>query len=155
MLTLWTPAPPMDAPDLLLDLDELTERLKDREQQTDPDTLAFSAGIMNDVITFLGTTKKGLGELLGVPDEKSVREWTLGRATPRRGALLTARLLIERHVEAISQPGDTGPTSAEEALAPHLTRLAEAARRAGWSADDVAATFRKWATGAGATSGKV
>ena len=143
MLMLWTPESPMDAPDLLLDLDELAERLKDREQQTDSETLQFSAGIMNDLITLLGTTKKGLGELLGVPDEKSVRDWTHGRATPRRGALLTARLLIERHVEG---PAQSSPAAAEEALAPHLVRLTEAARLAGWSDNAIAAALRDWAT---------
>ncbi len=147
MLTLWTPPPPMDAPDLLLDLDELAARLTDREQQTEPDTLQFSAGIINDLISLLGTTKKGLGELLGVPDEKTVREWTHGRATPRRGALLTARLLIEHHVEGQAQPGDTGPKTAAEALEPHLARLRDAALRSGWTQDEVTAAVRDWLAG--------
>ena len=55
----------MKVPAILSALDELDARVKGRDHQTDPHTLAASSRLIGDLLALFGVTKKAFGPLLG------------------------------------------------------------------------------------------
>lgn len=133
--------------EILTGIDTLNERLKERGNQTDPDTLDLSKKIMRQAAQMLQVSQNGFGNLLGINDTKVVREWFSGHGTPRRGALLHVRSLVERIVAPpMSEEGD-GVDTCADALRPHLRQLMAKAVIAGWQEGEVLDAVRKCSLG--------
>ena len=150
-----THAPVVSAPlswpekiaEILTGIDTLNERLKERGNQTDSDTLALSMRIMRLAAEMLQVSQNGFGNLLGINDTKVVREWFSGQGTPRRGALLQVRGLVERIVAPPAAENGNGVDTCAKALRPHLRQLMAKAVIAGWQESEILDAVRKWSFG--------
>jgi hypothetical protein len=134
----------MFIPNLIADLDHLHELAGDREKQHDPEALQFSARVMKDTLAVFGMTKSRFGVTLGVTDEKSVRQWFTGQAMPRRGAIHVARLHLEQFVSPPIIEDAEGADSCAAAIGPHLERLMDRAKTAGWTQAQIVAAIKSW-----------
>jgi len=140
----------MALPNLITDLDALQELLRDREAAQAPDIPADAARAVRALIAALGTSQGGLSRELGGVNEKTVRDWCTAKALPGPPAVRAMRLLAERLVasppsDLVMSTGRIAPCT--EALAPHLTALAERAEVAGWHPEEIAAAVTTWAIG--------
>lgn len=133
--------------DLIAGLAWLEERLHDRDNQNDAATLAFAAATVRDVLDFLGVSHNVLASLVGITDRKAVRQWVAGKATPRHGALMMMRMMLETLVEPPKEGEGTearGVATAREALGPLLDLIRSRAELVGWEAGEIADAVQAW-----------